>query len=324
MTNHLRITVITTAIFIISCTVLAVDPVPTSKPSPEPLAGIENVWRISKELKSGGEPGGEVGLKFLKERGIKTIISVDGAKPDVELARRLGLRYAHIPIGYDSVPREKQLQLAQAFAQLPKPIYIHCHHGKHRGPAAAAIMARFGLGWSGDDATAFMQKAGTSRDYAGLYNSVSTFAAIDPKTVNDMKRPLPEIVDVPALVDLMVDIDNRHDHLKSWMSQALAPKADQKTAVSKIDPIQEAIQLRELVRESARLPECRDQPKLFADQFAQLESDLSRFIGQIKAANGAIHAIPETRKDLEFTLKSVAKRCVDCHKAFRDQKPKQP
>lgn len=314
------------ATFICLCryVVIFADSEPHPKPIPEPLAGIENVWHFGVELTSGGDPGGMAGLKLLKEKGIKTIISVDGAKPAVEEARRLSLRYVHIPIGYDSVPRDKQIQLAQAFAQLPKPIYIHCHHGRHRGPAAAAIMARFGLGWSSAEATDFMQKAGTSKDYVGLYDSVSKFVAPDPKAVSEIKRPLPEIVDVPVLVDLMVDIDTRHDHLKSWMSQALSPKTNQKAASTKIDPLQEAIQLRELVRESARLPECREQPKAFADYFSQLESDLSRFIDQINTPDGANKEQPEKRKELEATLKSVAKRCVDCHKAFRDKKTTMP
>ena len=98
------------------------------------IRGIENTFRLSPRLYSGGDPHGVEALAALKELGVRTIISVDGATPDVETARKLGLRYVHLPIGYDGVPREQAVRLVQAVKTLPGPVYVHCHHGKHRGP----------------------------------------------------------------------------------------------------------------------------------------------------------------------------------------------
>jgi hypothetical protein len=230
------------------------------------------------------------------------------------------MRYVHIPIGYDSIPAEKQLLLSQTIAQMPKPIFVHCHHGKHRGPATAAIMARFGLGTSAADATLFMQQAGTSPDYSGLYESVSRFAAPDPKTVAELKSPLPETVDVSTMVDLMVEIDTRMDNLKAWSSIALEPKQGLAGTRSGIDPIQEAIQLRELVRDSARLPECRDRPAAFTGHFSQLETDLTRWVDSLKAQKDLNQLPPAAQKNLAIILKSAAGQCTGCHRSYRDRK----
>jgi hypothetical protein len=39
----------------------------------------------------------------------QTIISVDGARPNVDAAKKEGLSYVHIPIGYNGVPRKRVL-----------------------------------------------------------------------------------------------------------------------------------------------------------------------------------------------------------------------
>ncbi|HEX6813982.1 MAG TPA: hypothetical protein VF384_20330 [Planctomycetota bacterium] len=99
------------------------------------LPGLHNVVVYAPHMISGGQPEGAEGLETLAAMGIKTIISVDGAKPDVEGARRLGMRYVHLPISYDTVTPERQAQLAQAVSSCEGPIYMRCHHGKHRSAA---------------------------------------------------------------------------------------------------------------------------------------------------------------------------------------------
>src|SRR5437764_11542837 len=74
-------------------------------------AGLDNVFRISDRLCSGSSPEGDAGFASLKKLGVRTVLSVDGAAPDLERARRHGLRYVHLPIGYDSVPEEQALKL---------------------------------------------------------------------------------------------------------------------------------------------------------------------------------------------------------------------
>ena len=47
--------------------------------------------------------------------------------------------WIHIPIGYDGIPLESEAAIVRAMKETEGPVYFHCHHGLHRGPAAAAI-----------------------------------------------------------------------------------------------------------------------------------------------------------------------------------------
>ena len=102
--------------------------------------GLNNVIRITEKLLSGSVPEGDTGFQTLQKLGVKTIITVDGAKPEVERAEKFGMRYVHLPIGYDGVPADQGWRLAKAVRDLPGLIYIHCHHGQHRSPAAAVVI----------------------------------------------------------------------------------------------------------------------------------------------------------------------------------------
>lgn len=287
------------------------------QPRQNPVAGIENVWRLNDRLWSGGEPGGMDGLRKIKGLGVRTIVSVDGSAPAVEAARSLGLRYVHVPIGYDGIDPAARLQLVRAFAQLPGPVYVHCHHGKHRGPAAAAVMARAGSGWTSDEAAAYMKIAGTSPDYPGLYEAVRSFRMPTPAELQADAGPLPESVEVPALVELMVKMDERFDRLKAWSAKTGSGRRGGES--NAIDPRQEAILLRELTRESARLPECREKPARFRKGFDDLESDLTAWLATIDASDGKSAKADANSKRFEELLKKASARCSGCHRAFRDR-----
>lgn len=56
--------------------------------APHELPGLPNVLRISDQLLSGGSPEGDEGFRSLQALGVKTVITVDGARPEVEQARR--------------------------------------------------------------------------------------------------------------------------------------------------------------------------------------------------------------------------------------------
>src|SRR5205814_5083001 len=64
---------------------------------PAELPGLHHVFRVDHKLYSGAAPEGDAGLGSLRALGIRTVISVDGARPDVTRAQRFGLRYVHLP-----------------------------------------------------------------------------------------------------------------------------------------------------------------------------------------------------------------------------------
>ena len=120
-----------------------------SDQSPRDYPGIHNAVAFHDGFISGSVPEGEAGFETLAAMGVKTIISVDGAVPDVDMARARGLRYIHLPIGYNGFDEQRRLELARATrdAMNDGAVYIHCHHGKHRSAGAAAVVIA-SLGWA--------------------------------------------------------------------------------------------------------------------------------------------------------------------------------
>ena len=100
---------------------------------------IENGHIVTEKVISGAQPEGDESFKALKALGVKTIVSVDGSAPDVATAKKFGLTYVHLPVTYSGIKPEEGKAIAKALEELPGPIYLHCHHGKHRSAAAVAV-----------------------------------------------------------------------------------------------------------------------------------------------------------------------------------------
>jgi hypothetical protein len=236
---------------------------------------------------------------------VKTIISVDGARPDVARARQFDMRYVHLPIGYDGVPRQQALKLARAARDLPGQVYIHCHHGKHRSPAAAAAV-NLCLDGSCTSAQAlnFLRRAGTGTNYRGLYAATDQFTALSHEELDQVPADFPEASQLGDFVNLMVAVERHVDHLK----QAPANHPD-------LDPPHEALLLREAYTELARLPEARRRGDelhawlLDAQEKAQALEDALR--------GGRPNAGPDIGS-AQAAFKASADACARCHGKYRD------
>jgi hypothetical protein len=243
---------------------------------------------------------------------VKTVISVDGARPEVELARKHGLRYVHLPHGYDGIGTNLQLQLAKAAESLPGTIYVHCHHGKHRGPAAAAVICMAREGWSAEQADAWLRAAGTSTNYQGLYDTVKGFRKPEPEVLERMPAEFPETAKVSGLVEAMVSVDERWENLKKVRAAGYRPPEDHPD----IKPANEAVILWELYRESQRLPETAQHGSDMSARFKAAE-------GQVKEAEALLREFgtagtPDVRARLDQSFEAIGKTCASCHKAHRD------
>lgn len=275
---------------------------------PADFPGLHNVIRVSDKLLSGSSPEAEAGFDALHRLGVRTIITVDGARPDVERARKLGLRYVHLPIGYDGVPREQALRIARAVRDLPGLVYIHCHHGKHRSPAAAAAVVRCLDGsCTAEQALTWLKQAGTSSHYKGLYAAVHEFGPLKPEEFEMVSTDFPEVAPTGMFVQLMVDVDTRWDHIKltrgaGW--RVPPTHAD-------LDPAHQALLLREAYRELARLPDVKHPSEgmhqwlIESEEHAQVLEDLLR---QSKIDGPAA----------EKAFLSAAADCTRCHAKYRD------
>lgn len=282
---------------------------------PRELSGLHNVCRVSEGLYSGSSPATLQAFAALRKLGVKTVISVDGARPAVELARQHGLRYVHLPVGYDGIPRETILKLVKAVQTLPGPVYLHCHHGKHRGPAAAAI-TQFCLDPSCgvEQAVKLMEHAGTSPLYKGLMELPHNTSRPSEAELAAIPTAFPEVAPVPALAEAMVKIDATWDRIKllektSW--KAPPDHAD-------LDPAHEALQLLEHYREAARLPAT-------ARRGANFLTALDAARRSSEELEKSLRLKPDHEQRLERVrnaMLTAGRQCTTCHREHRDNPPR--
>ncbi|MCI0357772.1 MAG: hypothetical protein L0211_04700 [Planctomycetaceae bacterium] len=274
---------------------------------------LPNAYRVADKVISGGQPAGEAAFAALKSLGVRTIISVDGARPDVELAKKYGLTYVHLPHGYDGVPDERAKELAKAVRDLPGPIYIHCHHGHHRSPAAAAV-ACVAVGFLRPEAAlAVLKTAGTSENYRGLYQSALAARRLDDKVLDLVKAEFPEMARLPPIADAMVEIEHTHDHLEALAAggwKRLAKQPD-------LDPAHEALLLKEHYHELLRTAEVQRQPLEFQQIMQAGERDAESLEASLRAwlKAGSPGSPPEA---IAKSFTAVSQSCTACHSKFRD------
>lgn len=266
---------------------------------------IENLLRLTPRIYSGGEPHNEAAFKELARLGIKTIVSVDGAEPNLAAARRYGLRYVHVPIGYDGVPEKARLALARIARDIEGPIFVHCHHGQHRGPAAAAILCIADKAVEPKDADTILKAAKTSQDYAGLWRDV---AAFKPPSSTVALPDLVERATVDSFPAAMAKIDRHFDQLK------LCREAGWKTPKQHpdLEAQQEALLVYEQLREAKRHLDNQYTDEVL-DWLDESLAFAERLEGHLKAN--------DTDK-AEAAFQSLQKYCAQCHANHRDRRGK--
>jgi protein tyrosine phosphatase (PTP) superfamily phosphohydrolase (DUF442 family) len=273
---------------------------------PIQITGIHNAFRVTERIYSGSQPEGDPAFAALARLGVKTIVSVDGGRPDVETARKHGLRYVHLPIGYDGVPTNRVAELAKLTAEVSGPFFVHCHHGLHRGPAAVAILCEVSAGWTTNLAEAWMREAGTAADYPGLYRSAREFKPPTSAQLAAVKK-LPEITKPSSLVEAMLAIDEHFSRLKA------CEKAGWKTPPGQADisPPHEATMLWEQFREMARTPDTAKRPDDYRAKLTDAErtADALRKLLRESAANIAVDA----------AFRQATQSCTACHRMYRNE-----
>lgn len=261
------------------------------------VAGMHNIFAIGKSVFSGSQPEGLAAFEALSAMGVGVVVSVDGSVPDVAAARRAGLQYIHIPIGYDGIHRTEQLALSRVLAEnSDSPIFVHCHHGRHRGPAAVAVACRMNKLLDEAAARSLLEQARTGKEYAGLWESVRTCQAVRP---GETLPPLKESVTPPEVVAMMKQIEEQFDTARRSAVDAKTRASETRTA----DFVAATAVLSQLYRETARLPDARS-----------CAADL------IAAANdtppvGERQFSSDTTSDW---ISRMEKRCTACHQKHRD------
>ena len=274
---------------------------------------LHNLHQVSPRVLSGAQPDDEAAFRSLRDRGVKTVISVDGAKPDVELARKYGLRYVHLPIGYDGVSDEQGKAIAKAVKQLPGPVYVHCHHGKHRSAAAAAVACVMTGEIPPAQAEGVLKAMGTGDNYKGLWAAARAAKPAGRGALEKLDVELPEVAKVTAMAEAMVDVDHRFDNLK------LAAKHGFRTPPEHpdVDPKHEALQLWEKLYELGRSGEATTRPAEFSRQLAESEAG-ARDLKDALAAWTPASPADAPPAAVDKAMKRVSASCTACHKTYRD------
>ena len=284
--------------------ILAEVPPSVKSLHPSNAPGLQNVFRLGGNLYSGSAPDDETGFSSITRLGVKTVISVDAATPDVEMARQFGLRYVHLPISYSSVPRATIVKLVRIARELPGPIYLHCHHGHHRGPAAAVALWRcLDKSVTADQAHAALRTIGAGERFTGLYASVRELVRPKAAELDADRSELLQVSTVRPLAKSMAEIDRMWD-------RATADETDP-TAVSMQLTI--AFDLAEHFRDAAGLPDVTDDE--LRKGLNETADELDRFAETIKSAMRDRSASENARTS---AITRVSAKCNACHAQFRE------
>lgn len=300
----------------------AADPEPDPQPAAQTLTAsaashghelLPNLHHLSPNVYSGGLPAGDPAFAELARLGVRTVISVDGATPDVEGARAHGLRYVHLPITYAEVSDLERLKLARAIHDLPGPVYVHCHHGKHRAPAAAAAAA-VALGIiSGEEGVEYMRAAGTAPDYQGLYACVRAARVASDAELAAAPAEFPPLERPRGLRGAMVQCDTAWEHVGAIRAAGWKVPADHPDLV----PVAEAGILADSLRVGAE--ETAAEPATARRAHDDLLARLRRAAAEAAALEQAL-LDGETPAQLEARYAPVAASCKDCHAEHRDRR----
>lgn len=264
------------------------------------LPGIENLIQVAPGLICGGQPIGDQAFSGLRARGVQVIVSVDGTPPNVSAAERQGLRYIHLPIGYDGIAPQTRADLHAAMQLAPQgTVFIHCHHGKHRGPAAAAYAGLASGKLSLPAGLELLSLAGTKPEYSGLWKAIRNYEppALPP-------RPLVATAPVEPLVAAMVRIDHSWDTVQEALDK---PVTGADPSHHDANLIANTLLLAEQFQELSRQPLGPDE-------------SFRRLLEEAGTATRLLHE--HVAKGDSAMLPSAAKRvseaCARCHADYRD------
>ncbi|MCA9046480.1 MAG: hypothetical protein KDA69_19290 [Planctomycetaceae bacterium] len=287
--------------------------IPATNMTPEKLVSehLPNPVRIHERVISGGLPEGEAAFQELADMGVKTIISVDGMTPDVETAQRHGLRYVHLPHGYDGIPQQRIKELAKAVRELEGPIYIHCHHGKHRSPAAASVACVSAGLIPSDQALPILELAGTNPNYLGLYKAAREAHEFDAALLDELNVEFKEVQEIPPMAAAMVQLSHAHDHLKMVADAGWKAPPDHPDLTA----AHEALLNQELYTEMLRTEEVSAKPDDFRSWLADSETATKELQAELGKWSSDDSIPPERLSEL---LTRVSANCKACHVKYRD------
>lgn len=284
---------------------------------PQELPGLHHVYVLSEQIISGAEPVGDEAFLKLQSMGVKTILSVDGKVPDHQTAAKYGIRYVHVPIQYSGITEDERLKIAKTFRELEGPFYTHCYHGKHRGPAGAAIGRIVIDGIPRDEAIAEMRQwAQTSPNYEGLFEVIAVGEIPTASQTRAFAFDFEPEHKFEGVRSGMIPMARNWDHIKDAKKNGWLPDPKHPDVV----PLQEAIQLHGLFAGLTELKETKDHPEDFRNWMQQgrdASERLQRSLSLCSQEEDGF-AVGDWKAEAEEAYKLLADSCSSCHAVYRD------
>ncbi len=119
------------------------------------VTGIKGfVVQYNDSLYRGGDLLADAGARQLKQRGVKTVLSITPNANIDAYAAAYGLSVMKLPFDYQGLSAEDVKTFVGQLKGAEYPLYIHCHSGKQRGGNLCAIARASLEGWSLEKAMA--------------------------------------------------------------------------------------------------------------------------------------------------------------------------
>lgn len=284
-------------------------PADSQCPLKQSIGGLPNSIWVTPSIISGGQPHGKEAFENLRAIGVRTIISVDGIKPDLQRATEYGMRYVHLPHGYDGIAPDRLLEIAKALRTLPGPIYIHCHHGMHRSPTAAAAGAVTAGLVESSRARKVLEIAGTTPSFRGLFTVVDRAKPLAPDVLDQLQVEFREISPVPQIAESMVAIDEVFDELKLAQKNHFAK-------ITKERGVELALMLKEHYTELLRTEAAQQKGKDFAALITSAIEDSEKLETLMKSLESDSES---ANASVEMAFETLKRGCVQCHQQYRDK-----
>jgi protein tyrosine phosphatase (PTP) superfamily phosphohydrolase (DUF442 family) len=148
---------------------------------------IERFVQVDNRLFRGAQPDLE-GFKYLRDRGVRTIINLREAKDAERLNERaivesLGMKYVNIPVkdgNFFTRSRRIPPEAIRSFfetidASDSGPVFVHCHRGADRTGALVSFYRIERHNWDSVRAYAEARQIGMRSWYKGLQQQIEEF-----------------------------------------------------------------------------------------------------------------------------------------------------
>jgi hypothetical protein len=279
----------------------------TDEELPASFLGLHQVVAFQPDIISGAKPIGIEGFDSLAKLEVKTIVCVDGVPPDFKTAEEFGMKTVHIPLKYEAPSPKQILDLATAVSRGRERgvVYIHCHQGKHRSAAAAAIVSVAFGDLTIPEAKEQMRVSQTSVVYQGLWDAVERTEMLNVDDVLQNNTVFPSSVEPKGITSQMIWIDDALDNLhrlqrSEWSAPSNHPDL---VGAAEVGMIVDTFRLIQLSTEANR----------FSNDFETLLVNAMHQASSLEEA--LVQELP--KNELNIYLKRVEQSCINCHATHR-------